>query len=134
MNQKTEFRKQVEQLDKELAEELKTRFTGFPKRLVVQVNDTKVQIGICPIVENGYDMELQSIVDIYTWSIFERKPRYHLNFGTSGSFTPSDKAPYWRTINAAIILQNWTDITNLCGEYCRQLRELRKIEQENETI
>lgn len=58
-----------------------------------------------------------------------------INFGSIGTIHPSDSSPQgkanvWRTIHAAIILQNFTEINTLCSYYAMKLkREIGEVKE-----
>lgn len=114
------------------------KFNGFHENLSVRINDRVIEIGVHdPGKSKGVHMAHQwgSKVELYPDSIdFGGEPApAKINFGSSGSFTPSTPE-YWRTIHAAIILQNWDKFTALVNRYCQKWSDLHnRIIQANET-
>lgn len=68
-----------------------------------------------------------SEVELYAENdCFGKKEEASINYPTSGSFSPEDKASYWRTIHAASILQNWVPVFDVLNQYCNRRRDLEK--------
>lgn len=108
--------------------EVHEQFNGFHEKLSVRINDRIVEIGVHdPEKSKGVYMAHQwgSKVELYPDSIdFGGEPApAKINFGSSGSFTP-DAPEYWRTIHAAIILQNWDEFVKLVNQCCQKYTEL----------
>lgn len=54
-----------------------------------------------------------SIELYYSATTFMGKRELSINFGTTGSFSPKDKAPMFRTMVAAMLLENWEALTKV---------------------
>lgn len=65
-----------------------------------------------------------SDVNIYLNKDFNGEESFKISFGTSGSFSPEDKAPFWRTIHAANLLNNWGNVCKISKEYFDKYTEL----------
>jgi len=50
-----------------------------------------------------------------------------INFGSTGSFTPSNRAPMVRTKHAMEFLNNWEEATELILEFMQQVKNLQSI-------
>lgn len=111
-------------LSSELRERLLSLKIGFSPYLEVIVRDINVQIGIKANPEQakkGYVFAWGSDIDVYIH--IRKNTSSEINFGCTGAFTPYDnKAAYWRTIHAAIVLQNWETVMALCAEYAEKYR------------
>jgi hypothetical protein len=65
----------------------------------------------------------------------EDKDELTINFASSGSFKPKDRAPFVRTKHAMEFLNNWEDSTELILKFMKQLKNLQKTwEFENEEL
>ena len=47
-------------------------------------------------------------------------------FGSSGSFNPTVRESYWRTIHAASILKRWELATKIINLHCNMYADLEK--------
>ncbi len=56
---------------------------------------------------------------------FGRKEN-EINFGSSGSFNPSERESYWRTIHAASVLKNWAIVSEIVNIHCKMYSDLSK--------
>lgn len=65
-----------------------------------------------------------SEISIYIRSGFFDNGIPEINFGSSGSFDPSNKSSYWRTIHAASLLKNWDNSIPVIKKYCDQYKNL----------
>ena len=75
----------------------------------------------------GYKMAFASEISISaTYNSFSDIKGNEINFGSSGSFTPSVKESYWRTIHAASILKNWETAIIIVNSHCKMLADLEK--------
>ena len=54
-----------------------------------------------------------------------QKDNLELNFGSSGSFTPKDRAPFVRTRHAMEVLNNWEEVSTLILRFMKQLQRLQ---------
>jgi hypothetical protein len=93
----------------------------------------------CDISENCITIYLKSSQEgrrIFSSNIelYSGKPETYIfgkrensiNFGSSGSFDPTNEASYWRTIHAASILKNWEVVSNIVNKHCEMYIELGK--------
>jgi hypothetical protein len=72
-------------------------------------------------------MSFASDVRVYTKANGLRKNESaEISVGSSGSFSPQDKASCFRTITAAKILENWDAVTNIIEIQCNEYRKLEK--------
>ena len=68
-----------------------------------------------------------SDINIHLNKHFSGKESFKISFGTSGSFSPEDEAPFWRTIHAANILNNWDNVCKISKEYFDKYTELETL-------
>jgi hypothetical protein len=106
MEKKTEFITKVEQIKNALLSNFIEE--GLPGDCVLYINLTNFEIGL---KEEGRNFAFASEVTIYTPNYFRNK--YEISYGSSGAFTPEDKAAVHRTFVAAWIINNWAYV---CGE------------------
>lgn len=60
------------------------------------------------------------------------KQRNTISVGSCGSFSPENKAPYWRAIHAGEVLKNWKSACDIVNIFCKKRRELvEEIHQQN---
>ncbi len=105
---------------------------------VCNVWRNSIEIGIAATGEaarKGWKMAFASEITITASepedSIFGKKDT-EINFGSSGSFNPSIKEPYWRTVHAASILKNWTFASIVVNTHCKMYADLEKqISEQN---
>lgn len=100
---------------------------------VCRINQRSIEIGISAVgkyAENGYQMAFTSSIELYSKSYdnvlgFGRKEN-EINFGSSGSFNPSERESYWRTIHAASVLKNWQVVSEIVNTHCKMYSDLSK--------
>lgn len=119
MNQEQKYRNFCQ----ELTNELLAMQLGFSEELLVTVYDNSIRLGI-EVEKNSNSLLFASdvIFSIERTSIISHL-KAKINFGSSGAFSPENKASYWRTIHAAIILQNWGAMNEIFSRYCKRYRE-----------
>lgn len=89
---------------------------------VCRVMQSSIELGISKADKN---MIFASDVTLYAkgdGGMFGRREN-EINFGASGSFTPSEKGSYWRTIHAASILKNWESVSEIVNAHCKIYRD-----------
>ena len=96
---------------------------------VLRLSERNVEIGI---IENDKStsyyghMAFASNIDITAReeeNVLFGTRENQINFGSSGSFTPSCKESYWRTIHAATIIKNWDKACKIVNEYCAKYKD-----------
>lgn len=100
---------------------------------VCRINQSSIELGISAIskyAEKGYQMVFASDIELYAKSYddelgFGRKEN-EINFGSSGSFNPSEMESYWRTIHAASVLKNWQVVSEIVNTHCKMYSDLSK--------
>ncbi len=106
-------------------------FLNDLKNMGVELSD----LATCRVSENSIIISLKendkylfaSEVELdrgYSDTYIFGKRENSINFGSSGSFDPSYKASYWRTIHAAGLLKNWEKVTLLVNSTCESYSEL----------
>jgi hypothetical protein len=71
-------------------------------------------------------MAFASDISMQSYSFDDTAPiNFKINFGSSGSFTPENKASYWRTLHASEVLKNWDVVCEILTDYINALNELR---------
>lgn len=109
----------VKSIEIRLSKYLKETEIGFSENVVCKINSFSVTIGIKTgerYMDWGSDLDL----------CFDRSGVMTINFGTRGSFTPSDIASYWRTIHAALILENWEQVSRVVKIHFLKAKELER--------
>lgn len=88
---------------------------------VFRIGDSSIEIYVSD--ENGKCL-FGSEITIYAEddNVFVKRQN-QINFGTTGSFNPSDEAPYLRTMNAANILFHWDKACEIVNKYCTKHKE-----------
>jgi len=111
---------------------LRERGFDISTNAVCKVCRNSIDLGIAAKGEDarkGWKIAFASEITIYAAepedSIFGRKDN-EINFGSSGSFNPSAKEPYWRTLHAATILQNWAFASIVVNTHCKMYADLEK--------
>lgn len=116
-----ERKQALRQLHLDFFKELQETNLGFHPELRGIINDTSILLGI--VNEEDFDdlhwMEFGSGIQIYVkvQDIVRNRPA-KISVSGSGAFTPNIAPSYWKTIHAAIILQNWDLIQGICSKYC----------------
>lgn len=110
----------LKQLHLDFFKELQETGLGFHPELRGVINVFCIEFGIKKIGDENsiYSLESTSKVSLYVVG-----DDFEINFGSSGTFSPKNEASYWRTIHAAIILQNWKLIQGICQKYCARYTE-----------
>lgn len=98
---------------------------------VCMINRNSIELGIPATgsyMDEGFKMAFASEIQLYAANlddIFGRKSN-KINFGSSGSFSPSISESYWRTIHAASILKNWAMACEIVNTHCKMYDDLEK--------
>lgn len=100
---------------------------------VCRINQSSIELGISAIgkyAEKGCQMVFASDIELYAKSYddelgFGRKEN-EINFGSSGSFNPSEMESYWKTIHAASVLKNWQVVSEIVNTHCKMYSDLSK--------
>ena len=110
---------------------LKRNMFDISPDAVCRVNSRSIELGIAATgsyMDKGFKMAFASDIQLYRAepeSMFGDREAT-INFGSSGSFTPSVKESYWRTIHAATILKNWNMACDIINEHCKMYADLEK--------
>ena len=121
----------LDNLEMAFMTEMENTISGFHRRCIAKIHRNRIDIAIQD--EKGNEL-FASDVSLYpeTTSTFFPQEK-GINFGSSGAFDPKHEAPYWRTIHAAIILQNWDIAMGIVETYCMKMEELmEEFKQANE--
>ena len=113
-----------EEMNQSFLQGLKFRCNGIAPKTQCEVFGDRVEIYI-PTA--GRVTRSESTVEIYC----ERKYGYFtwaagINIGGGVVFNPEDEAKYWRVINAAEILKDWSFVSWFAVATCQAYRELEK--------
>lgn len=126
--------KQLDKINKDLTNEIFNSRIRFNPLTQISVNDTYIHFTFSAITGG---VKNSANITVYR----EIKDRGFLNqdgginFGTSGTFNPENVAACWRTIHAAIIINNWDLIMMLVEEYCGKYEKLGKeIKKQNRSF
>ncbi|MFM7852301.1 MAG: hypothetical protein ACKO96_10405, partial [Flammeovirgaceae bacterium] len=98
--------------------------------VVLRIEENLIVIGIKATgsyAEGGFIIEFGSEVVFYTRDVSFTGSGFEISFGSSGSFTPLNKASYWRTIHASSILKNWDSFCEIAKHATQKYSELVKI-------
>lgn len=98
---------------------------------VCRINQSSIELGISAIGEyakKGYQMAFASAIELYAKSYDDElgfgRNENEINFGSSGSFNPSKRESYWRTIHAASVLKNWQVVSEIVNTHCKMYSDL----------
>lgn len=108
----------LDNLEESFITELRSNGVELSDDVVCRIYDSVIRIRLDTF---GSDIELYAIYYDEEISLGNKENR--ILFGASGSFDPSDKASYWRTIHAASILKNWDIVCKLVNDYCKLKRK-----------
>ena len=122
LTKRSERYKAVGELGRGFCKEFKATFEKSSPDLFCQVSDSQIEIGVKEESKDKHDWFLFTSSITFYGPTFFNEDRFDLNFGSTGSCTPDDKASYWRTIHASEVLQKWEKAKELCEKYW----ELRK--------
>jgi hypothetical protein len=85
---------------------------------------------ICTNIKDDKRIDFGSEVNLYRRNdddTLYQKEESRIDYGSSGSFSPSNKASYWRTIHAAEILKEWDYFIEVSDKYFHKIDELMKV-------
>jgi len=116
----------IKQIERSFLNELRNIGVELSDDAVCRINQNSIEIGISAIgkyAEKGYQMAFASAIELYAKRYdnelgFGRKEN-EINFGSSGSFNPSERESYWRTIHAASVLKNWAIVSEIVNIHCK---------------
>ena len=120
----------TEQGRKSAIEKIEQSFINSLREIGVELSEEAT----CAIMSNCIDLCHQNLgmSQVTIWVKKENYIKNAINFGSSGTFTPEDKEPYWRTIHAASILKNWDKVCETVNEHCKKYSELEEeIKKQN---
>jgi hypothetical protein len=116
----------------------KSAIEQIEKEFINSLRDIGVELSeevSCEICSNCVDLchSDSGMSQITIWSLkSENTIKNKITFGSSGSFAPENKEPYWRTIHAASILKNWDKVCESVNEHCKRYSELvEEIKKQN---
>jgi hypothetical protein len=90
-------------------------------------------IGLKCNLIRGLKVQFLSDIDFYGKNPMYAKSKNEISFGSTGSFTPSDQACYYRAIHAASILKNWDKACEILEKHLQMRRDLiEQIKKDNE--
>lgn len=116
-----ERKQALSQLHLDFFKELQETGLGFHPELRGIINANSISLGIVNPKEPGslHWVEFASDVTIYVAekNIVRDSPA-EISVSGAGAFSPNVAPSYWKTIHAAIILQNWDLIQGICSKYC----------------
>lgn len=99
-------------LNKAFIETLRGVGLNLAKDVVAEITSNKIEITV--LNEKGSKL-FGSGVTLYLFGSYVT-----INFGTTGSFTAEESAPYWRTVHAAEILKNWDAVCEIVVYYIQK--------------
>jgi hypothetical protein len=123
----------IKQIEKRFLTAMKSNGIELSDEAVCRIHQNSIEVGISAIgkyAEKGYQMAFASAIELYAKSCddelgFGRKEN-EINLGSSGSFNPSERESYWRTIHAASILKNWAIVSGIVNTHCKMYSDLSK--------
>lgn len=123
----------IKQIESSFLNTMKDNGIEISDDAVCRINQNSIELGISAIgkyAEKGYQMAFASAIELYSKSYddelcFGRKEN-EINFGSSGSFNPSERESYWRTIHAASVLKNWAVVSEIVNTHCKMYSALSK--------
>jgi hypothetical protein len=131
MKTKEDRQEAIKQIEISFLTTMKDNGLELSDDAVCRINQNSIELGISAIgkyAEKGYLIAFASAIELYPKSYddelgFGRKEN-EINFGSSGSFNPSERESYWRTIHAASILKNWAVVSEIVNTHCKMYFDL----------
>lgn len=125
----TPYQKGKIEIYSRLSGELRALDVGFSNDIICRASERDCEIGISGVGKHRGFIAFGSEITISaTNSRRTKSSPAEINFGSTGSFTPQDSSPYWRTIHASIILQNWELIIPIIDKYCQIMEDYYKAQ------
>jgi len=90
---------------------------------VCRISENSIEIGISNNDKNKhYSIAFGSSLDLYAKQdrILGLGRDNEIAFGSSGSFNPSERCAFNRTIHAASILKNWDAVCEIVNSHCKK--------------
>lgn len=122
---------EIEKLENGFLETL--RYEGFDVSpdAVCTIRSGAIELGVLATgfyASKGFKIAFGSEVSLYPaeFNILGATENT-MNFATSGSFSPSNKESYWRTVHAASILKNWERACDIINTFCKMYHDLGKM-------
>lgn len=131
--------KAIKQIEISFLAAMKDKGVELSDDAVCRIYENSIELGISAVgkyAKKGYQIAFASEIELYPKSYddengFGRKEN-QINFGSSGSFSPSERESYWRTIHAASVLKNWIVVSEIVNSHCKMYSDLcRKIFETN---
>ncbi len=121
----------VKKLESDCLKTLRNHGVELSDEAVCTINQNGIELGISAIgkyAEKGYKMAFASNIELYAKTYNDKtglgRNENEIDFGSSGSFNPSNRESYWRTIHASSILKNWGLASDIVNLYCRKYLDL----------
>lgn len=106
----------------QLLQDLKELGLCMADDAMIQIGQTQVEIGLR---KDEYNFVFASDFAIYSQNLKWKGDEVEnsINIASSGSFNPTNKASYWRTIHASEVLKNWGEVCELVNTTCKAFSE-----------
>lgn len=125
--------KALKQIEDSFLSEIMNNGVELCDDAVCRINQNSIELGISATgkyAEKGFQMAFASTIELYAINYDENlgvgRKENEINFGSSGSFNPSKRESYWRTIHAASVLKNWVAISEIVNTHCKMYSDLSK--------
>lgn len=118
-------RKQQENLKNLLLKRLKKEFT-FEKDIKIRMNARSLEIFVMDEEKPDRKLFGSDIEFFNTRDFRDQRDNLTINFASSGSFTPKERAPMVRTKHAMECLNNWKEINELICSFMNQLERIQR--------
>ena len=123
----------IKQIESSFLTTMKVKGVELSDDAVCRINQSSIELGTSAIgkyAEKGYRMAFASTIELYAKSYDDElgfgRNENEINFGSSGSFNPSERESYWRTIHAASVLKNWALVSEIVNTHCKMYSDLSK--------
>jgi hypothetical protein len=114
--------KAIRQIEEEFLTVLRKNNVELSEEVVCSIYQDRIELGIIDkYSEIDHRITFESIIELYPKSF---KRENEINYSSSGSFNPSNRASYWKTIHAASILKNWDIVSEMVNKYVRMYNDL----------
>ena len=123
----------MQAIEDNFIEELRKAGVELAENAVAMMDYYHATIGLKCNLRRGWKVQFLSDIDFYGKNPMYAKSKNEINYGSTGAFTPSDHACYYRTIHAASILKNWDKACEILEKHLQMRRDLiEQIKKDNE--
>lgn len=120
----------MKKLEQKFLEQLRTIGIELSDNVVCSINRTHIEIGL-ETSDKRFNSEPNSQIVLYSKN---NDNETRLSINGLDSFDPSNKGNYWKIIHSASILKNWTEVSEIVDDCCREYDLYQALDNYNKIL